>query len=349
TDFVAQPGDNNDIDVSKLSLEGEGGDSVTLTSSAVEISDATQFSVTLNAADQAAVNQLFNKDGASSTGGTTYNLAAAEDWAAGVDASVTVADLTGNGITVSNVAAPTIASATYNGRTGVLEVTGSGFLKRDGADNDIDASRFTITGEAGGTYTLIDTADVEISSATRFSLTLSETDKAAVNALINQNGTASSDNTTYNLAAAEDWALGADTAVDVADLTGNGITATVNQPPLITSNLGGGTAAVNVAENSTAVTTVTATDDDNDTLTFSITGGADQDLFQIDANSGVLSFKTAPDFENPSDSDTNNSYEVVVQASDGNGGSDTQSITVSVTDVNEKTGGGGTPALEPDP
>ena len=89
---------------------------------------AVNITVTLNATDKVGVNQIANKNGTSSTGGTTYNLAAAEDWAAGADAAVTVADLTGNGVTVSNVAAPAITSATYDAGTGVLAVTGTGFL-----------------------------------------------------------------------------------------------------------------------------------------------------------------------------------------------------------------------------
>ncbi|HIF20251.1 MAG TPA: cadherin repeat domain-containing protein [Gammaproteobacteria bacterium] len=41
------------------------------------------------------------------------------------------------------------------------------------------------------------------------------------------------------------------------------------------------------------------TDGDGDTFTYSITGGADQTLFVIDASAGALSFKNAPDYENP--------------------------------------------------
>ena len=106
-----------------------------------------------------------------------------------------------------------------------------------------------------------------------------------------------------------------------------------NQDPTITSDGGGSTASINVAENNTTVTTVTASDGDGDTPTFTITGGADQGLFSVDFNSGVLTFDTAPDFEAPVGGD--NSYEVIVTASDGNGGTDDQTITVTVTDVNE--------------
>src|SRR5690606_25213555 len=89
---------------------------------------------------------------------------------------------------------------------------------------DIVANKFTFTGQAGATYTLTDTSNVEVTSGSGFTLTLSATDKAGVNTILNKNGTSSVDTTTYNLAAAEDWAAGADAAVVVADLTGNGIT-----------------------------------------------------------------------------------------------------------------------------
>lgn len=69
---------------------------------------ANAFSVTLSATDMAAVNQLLNKAGTSSTGDTPFNLAAAADWDSTASAP---ADLTGNGITVANVPTPIITSA----------------------------------------------------------------------------------------------------------------------------------------------------------------------------------------------------------------------------------------------
>jgi len=236
TGFLKLNGVTNDIVANKFTLTGEGGSIYTLTTTPnVEITSATAFTLTLSAADKTGVNLLANKNGTSSTGGTTYNLAGAEDWAAGADAAVVVADLTGNGITVSNVAVPAITSATYNVSTGALAVTGTGFLALSGATNDIVANKFTLTGEGTATYTLTNTADVDITSATAFTLTLSAADQTGINQIINKNGTASTSGTTYNLAAAEDWAAGADAAVVVADLTGNGITASNVAVPAIAS------------------------------------------------------------------------------------------------------------------
>jgi T5SS/PEP-CTERM-associated repeat protein len=109
----------------------------------------------------------------------------------------------------------------------------------------------------------------------------------------------------------------------------------VNDDPVITSDGGGDTANVDVAENSTTVTTVTATDVDGPTKIFSIVGGADSQLFQIDSLTGALSFVSAPDFENPASSNEDNIYEVQVQVSDGAGGIDTQTINVTVTDLDD--------------
>jgi Ca2+-binding RTX toxin-like protein/type III secretion system FlhB-like substrate exporter len=135
-----------------------------------------------------------------------------------------------------------------------------------------------------------------------------------------------------------------DVTVQVSDGNGGSDTQAIavtvtnqNEAPTITSNGGGNTAAVSVAENTTAVTTVTATDPDaGQTLSYSIAGGADASKFTINAATGALAFVTAPNFEAPTDVGANNVYDVTVQVSDGNGGSDTQAIAVTVTDVNEQ-------------
>jgi hypothetical protein len=116
-----------------------------------------------------------------------------------------------------------------------------------------------------------------------------------------------------------------------------------NVAPEIISPDGGNNTVVNILENSTTVTTVQATDTNNDTLLFSITGGDDQQRFVIDSNSGALAFASAPDYENPTDLNGDNSYEVQVAVDDGNGERDGQTINVVVANVNE------TPPPVPDP
>lgn len=226
-------GSGLDIDATKFTLTGEGGATYTLTGTpGVDIASATSFTLALSATDQAAVSQILNRNGTASTGGTTYNLAAAEDWDTGADPAAVIADLTGNGVAVSNVAVPSIASATYDVVTGTLAVTGTGFLQAAGAANDIVAAKLTLRGAGGATYTLTDTPNVDIASGTAFTLVLSTTDRAAVASLLDKNGAAASDGTVYNLAAAEDWDTGADAAVVVADLLGNAVNVSgVAAPP----------------------------------------------------------------------------------------------------------------------
>ncbi len=98
----------------------------------------------------------------------------------------------------------------------------------------------------------------------------------------------------------------------LTDLQDIAVTVTdAAEAPTITSS-----ASVSVAENQTAVIDVASTDPDGDTegagLTYTLTGGADQALFSIDANSRVLSFDAAPDFEAPGDAGANNVYDVQV-------------------------------------
>ena len=270
----ANSGALNDIDVSQLTFTGEGSNTYTLTSSDVEIDSATQFTITLNAADQLQLAGLLNKNGTTSGGSTTYNIAAASGWNPG--ASSSPADNTGNAITVSNVTAPTLTSATYNASTGAFTITGSNLPAYPGSSNDIDVSKLTITGGSGGTYTLTST-DVELTSATAFSITLNSTDRTNLDSLLNKNGTSSTQGTTYNITAADDWAPGADSSTDIADLNGNAITVSaVNNAPVLTTPTAG-----TITEDSDASTTTTsnlsgtlsASDADGDTLTYGITGG----------------------------------------------------------------------------
>ena len=90
----------------------------------------------------------------------------------------------------------------------------------------------------------------------------------------------------------------------------------------------------NVTSGTQLVTTITATDADADTLTYSISGGADAADFVIDSATGKLSFAVAPNFESPADADTNNVYLVDVSVNDGTN-TVTQTLSVTVTNANE--------------
>ena len=103
------------------------------------------------------------------------------------------------------------------------------------------------------------------------------------------------------------------------------------------------------AENQTVAGTVVATDSDtgDDVTGYAITVrditfGTDQGAFNIGATDGVLTFKTAPNFEDPKDSDFENDYRVEVTATSGTGEREktaTQTIVVTVTNVDEGQSG----------
>ncbi len=101
---------------------------------------------------------------------------------------------------------------------------------------------------------------------------------------------------------------------------------------------GGAVATVAYAENdTTAVTTVVATDADaGQTVTFTLTGGADESKFTL-TPAGELTFKTVPDFEMPTDVGSDNVYEVTITATDNGAPAMTamQALTITVEDVDE--------------
>ena len=80
------------------------------------------------------------------------------------------------------------------------------------------------------------------------------------------------------------WLDGSDPGIDLfkAQIFG------FNGAPTITSNGGNDAATISITENTTAVTTVTATDPDaGQALSYSITGGADASKFKISSSTGA--------------------------------------------------------------
>ena len=126
---------------------------------------------------------------------------------------------------------------------------------------------------------------------------------------------------------------------------GSGMTIE-NQAPVFTSN-----ATFEVKENNTTVGTVSANDEDSDdSITgYAITGGVDQDQFEITEEDG-LRFKAAPNYEVPADVESadpanvasNNEYIVEVTATSGASErvlTAAQTITVTVSDKDDEAPG----------
>ncbi|MCA9049745.1 MAG: cadherin domain-containing protein, partial [Planctomycetaceae bacterium] len=227
----------------------------------------------------------------------------------------------GTGFSVSDVDEATLgAAATFSvvegtltisaGDSGVSVVSGNGtgsvvFTGSIAAINNL------LTGASTGTITYLNSSDTPAATTV---LTLSVSDGGNV---------------------------GADPGLSggVADEVGIGTTllniTAINDAPVITSSGAGPTAVITLAENVTPVVTVASTDIDGGTPTYSVIGGADAARFTIDAATGTLSFVAPPDFEAPSDSNGDNVFVVTVQVSDGAGGTDSQTLTITITDVNE--------------
>jgi serralysin len=111
------------------------------------------------------------------------------------------------------------------------------------------------------------------------------------------------------------------------------ITPINDNMPVITSSAG-----FSISENTTVVTTVTATDADlpAEILTYSIIGGADSAFFTVNPSTGALDFITARDFEMPNDAGSDNIYNLTIQASDG-AFTVMQDVTVTIVPVNDNS------------
>ena len=249
---------------------------------------------------------------------------------------------------LSFISAPNYEAPTDAGADNVYDVT---ILVSDGTNTDSQALAVTVT-NVNETPTVTSSATASVAENTTAVMTVTASDPDAgttftysitggVDAAkfsINSSTGALSFATVPDYETPTD--VGADNVYNVTVQVSDGslnankavaVTVTnVNEAPTVTS---GGTASV--AENTTAVMTVTALDPDAaTTFTYSIAGGADAAKFAINSSTGALTFATAPDYETPTDVGTDNVYNVIVQVSDGSLTA-TQAVAVSVTDVND--------------
>ena len=79
---------------------------------------------------------------------------------------------------------------------------------------------------------------------------------------------------------------------------------------------------------------VAAGDLDGGALTYSLSG-TDASVFTIDAGTGEVRFRAAPDFEAPADDDGDNVHDVTVTASDGDSNSTDHAVAITVVNRND--------------
>lgn len=204
----------------------------------------------------------------------------------------------------SNANAPAFTSAT----TASFAENGTGVAYTAVAsDADNDTVTFSIAGGADASLFSIDSAS------------------GAVSFVASPDFEAAQDSGADNV---YELIIRASDGTNTTDLTVSITVTDVNEAPEITS-----ASTVELAENQTTVLTVTVSDPEGGSITFSLSG-ADADLFQIDASSGALVFRSAPDFEAPADAGADNVYDVIVTANDGDNSVE-QAISITVTDENE--------------
>ncbi|WP_019617055.1 putative Ig domain-containing protein, partial [Psychromonas ossibalaenae] len=127
-------------------------------------------------------------------------------------------------IIITSAPTPMITSAAYDASTGYLVVSGVNFESTAGSENDVDISLLTLTGkgDTAESYKLTSSTDVELDSATQFTVIISGEDKTSVDNILDKIGSSASDAQLYNLAAADDF-MGNTTNEDTSDPLGNGI------------------------------------------------------------------------------------------------------------------------------
>ena len=108
----------------------------------------------------------------------------------------------------------------------------------------------------------------------------------------------------------------------------------VNEAPSLVTD---SSAYFQVNENLTEIKQITASDPESDALVFSLQNSSaseDEGLLQIDSSTGIVSFKTAPNYESPNDIDANNTLVFTVAVSDGSF-SASKKYYAAVVDVKE--------------
>ena len=117
------------------------------------------------------------------------------------------------------------------------------------------------------------------------------------------------------------------------------VTDAPEAPSISTSSI------TSVAENSLVLTTISAVDEDRgSSVTYSLldsSGSKDEGLLAINASTGQVSFVTAPDFESPTDLNSDNTIDFTVVASDGSLSSQAD-FSVAITNVNDAPSFGST-------
>jgi len=187
--------------VNDLSLTGDGGGSYTLSSgsSVIAVPSTTSLTLQLSAADQLALDGLFNHNGVTANDGlSAYKLSATTGWDTSANASNGIA------VTVSNATVPAISTVNYNAATGVFTISGSNLVNH-GSSNGITLGDFKLSGGVSSNYLFNGNDSISNLTAGGFNITLSSADHTSVNTFVTANGTAPLNGAPYNFTATSLW------------------------------------------------------------------------------------------------------------------------------------------------
>ena len=199
----------------------------------------------------------------------------------------------------------------------------------DATDADDDTLTYSLGGTDAGAFSIVSTSgqlrisaalDYETKSSYSVTVSVSDGNGGTDSITVTINVTDVSDGTTTTRSVAENTAAN----------TNIGSEGTNNAPVFADGTTTTRSVAENTAANTNIGSAVSATDADNDTLTYTL-GGTDVSSFGIVRTSGQLQTSAALDYE------TKSSYSVTVSVSDGKGGTDSITVTINVTDVSEVT------------
>ncbi|WP_373003676.1 cadherin domain-containing protein [Sulfurimonas sp.] len=179
-------------------------------------------------------------------------------------------------------------------------------------------SSSTITINENQTFVI----NLDILDSTAVTLSLGGTDAASFSI----SGTTLSFNTAPDFEVKTSYALSVTATDTVGNTTTQNISVNISNlndnSPVISSP-----ASVSVNENQTSAIDINASDADNNSITYSLSG-TDAASFDVNSSSGVVTFKVAPDYE------TKSSYSFNAIASDGVN-SDTQSVTININNISD--------------
>ena len=180
------------------------------------------------------------------------------------------------------------------------------YTGRDPEDPDLEITRWSVTGRDGGDFAINEDGELSFRSPPDYE----------------RPADGNRDNTYEGTVRASDGSYYGNFEVTVT-------VEAVNEAPDIT-----GDEAISYQESSDkALETYRATDPERSDITWGLSG-ADAGAFAI-SETGVLTFLNAPDYESPTDSGSDNVYEVTVEAIDEDGETGRMEVTVTVTNVTD--------------